>query len=129
MSNDHRISLIPDKRSKAAMRILLLTFAVIAEAHPGLPETNGILSLTDAIEFLELCLFHALQDWNQLSTGDCPREAQYLAGEVDFQGLDTDILRAGRHGERRCREHDDRSRKHKRMAKSTRKITGGTEQT
>lgn len=55
------------------MRILLLTFAVIAEAHPGLPKTNGVFSLADAIELLELCLFHALWEWDQLSTGDWPQ--------------------------------------------------------
>lgn len=61
------------QKVETAMRILLLTFAVIAEAHPGLPKTNGVFSLADAIELLELCLVHALWEWDQLSTGDWPQ--------------------------------------------------------
>ena len=38
-----------------------LTFSVVAEAHLGLAETNGVLALADAIELLELGLVDALQ--------------------------------------------------------------------
>jgi hypothetical protein len=38
-----------------------LTFSVVAEAHLGLAETNGVLAGADAIELLELCLVDALQ--------------------------------------------------------------------
>lgn len=37
------------------------TFTVITEAHLGLAQTDGVLALTDAIEFLELCLVDALE--------------------------------------------------------------------
>ena len=36
------------------------TFSVVAEAHLGLAEANGIFALANAIEFLELCLVDAL---------------------------------------------------------------------
>ena len=39
----------------------VLTFSVVAEAHLGLAETNGVLAGADAIELLELCLVDALQ--------------------------------------------------------------------
>jgi hypothetical protein len=38
------------------------TFSVIAEAHLGLAEANGVLALANAIELLKLCLVDAL-DW------------------------------------------------------------------
>lgn len=45
-----------------------LTFAVVAERHLGLAETNRVLALGDAIELFELGLVDALQrDW--LDTG------------------------------------------------------------
>jgi hypothetical protein len=53
------------------------TFAVIAEAHLGLSKTNCILSLTNAIVLLKLCL------------------VETLAGKVDLDGLDTNVLGAG----------------------------------
>ena len=39
----------------------MLTFSIVAEAHLGLAETNGVLAGADAIELLELCLVDALQ--------------------------------------------------------------------
>jgi hypothetical protein len=36
------------------------TFAIIAEAHLGLAEANGVFALTNAIEFLQLSLIDAL---------------------------------------------------------------------
>ena len=36
------------------------TLSVVAEAHLGLAETNCILPLANAIEFLEFCLVDAL---------------------------------------------------------------------
>ena len=39
-----------------------LTFSVVAEAHLGLAETNGVLAGADAIKLLELCLVDALQE-------------------------------------------------------------------
>ena len=38
-----------------------LTFAVVAERHLRLSETNGVLALGDAIELLELGLVDALR--------------------------------------------------------------------
>jgi hypothetical protein len=38
----------------------VLTFAVVAEGHLGLAETNGVFALGNAIELLELCLVDAL---------------------------------------------------------------------
>lgn len=38
-----------------------LTFSVVAEAHLGLAEANGVFALADTIELLELCLVDALQ--------------------------------------------------------------------
>jgi len=38
----------------------LLTFPVVTEAHLGLSKTNGIFSLTDAIELLQLGLVNTL---------------------------------------------------------------------
>jgi len=37
------------------------TFSVVAEAHLGLAEANGVLALADAIELLEICLVNALE--------------------------------------------------------------------
>jgi hypothetical protein len=42
-----------------------LTFSVVAEAHLGLAETNGVFALADAIELLELCLVDALHATRQ----------------------------------------------------------------
>jgi hypothetical protein len=42
-----------------------LTFSVVAEAHLGLAETNGVLALADAIELFELCLVDALHATRQ----------------------------------------------------------------
>jgi hypothetical protein len=44
-----------------------VTFSVVAEAHLGLAETNGVLAGADAIELLELCLVDALQSSGQRS--------------------------------------------------------------
>lgn len=55
-------------------------FAVVAEAHLGLAEANGVFALGHAIKLLELCLVDTLR------------------GEVDINGLDPDIGGARRHG-------------------------------
>lgn len=57
-------------------------FAIVAKAHLGLPKTNRVFALGDAIELLEMLLVHALA---QRSTA-VPRyfaiAAAHLAGEV-----------------------------------------------
>jgi hypothetical protein len=45
--------------------LLALTLSVVAEAHLGLAEANGVLAGADAIELLELCLVDALQAFSQ----------------------------------------------------------------
>ena len=55
-----------------------LTFSVVAEAHLGLAETNGVLAGADAIELLELCLVDALQASRQPPIP--------LEGHVEFLG-------------------------------------------
>lgn len=55
------------------------TFSIIAEAHLGLAEANCVFSLAHAIELLQLTLVYT------------------LTGKVDFDGLDADVLRSGRH--------------------------------
>jgi hypothetical protein len=37
-----------------------LAFSVVAEAHFGLSEANGIFSLADTVEFLQICLIDTL---------------------------------------------------------------------
>ena len=83
-----------------------LTFSVITEAHLRLAKANGVFALRDAIELLELCLVDTLMRLLAL-----PREVvkkgvgkrlfvldlTYLARKVEFNGLDTNILRAGCH--------------------------------
>ena len=39
---------------------ILLTFAVVAEAHLGLTKTDGVLAGANAIELLQLSLLHIL---------------------------------------------------------------------
>ncbi len=40
--------------------MVALTFSVVTEAHLGLTETDGVLPLTDAIEFFQVCLVDTL---------------------------------------------------------------------
>jgi len=83
------------------------TFSVIAEAHLGLAKTYCVLALADAIELLKLGLVNALESHNVSAAlpptlcrgaqvGRVSR-ATYLAGEVDLNGLDADVLGAQRH--------------------------------
>jgi hypothetical protein len=79
------------------------TLAVVAEAHLGLAETNGILASANAIELLELGLVDALEGNSKsalrisgATIGDVGDT--YLRREVDLNGLDADVLGASRHG-------------------------------
>ena len=42
------------------------TFSIIAEAHLGLPKTNGVFSLADSIELFKLGLVHTLDGGQRL---------------------------------------------------------------
>jgi hypothetical protein len=89
----------------------LLTLAIIAEAHLCLPQANRVLSRADAIELLELGLLDILQRLGAVSDvgeeglggnwgrGPTPRACSptHLAGGVDLDGLDADVLRTGGH--------------------------------
>lgn len=85
--------------------VLALTFSVVAEAHLGLTEANGVFALADAIELLELCLVDALQNfasapWHASKHTEAAGQGSdptYLAGEVKLDGLDTDVLGSLRH--------------------------------
>jgi hypothetical protein len=80
------------------------TLAVVAEAHLGLAETNGILASANAIELLELGLVDALKGGTVKSALRISGVAighvgdTHLRREVDLNGLDADVLGAGRHG-------------------------------
>jgi hypothetical protein len=78
-----------------------LTFSVVAEAHLGLAETNGVLALADAIELLELCLVDALHGFPSAThgtrRGNVWTAKTYLAGDVQLNGLDADVLGSLRH--------------------------------
>ena len=87
------------------MNCVSLTFSVVAEAHLSLAETNCVFSLGHAIELLKLCLIDTLCNIVRILLPGVlfSRTAQwgaYLAWEVDFDGLNTNVLRTGRHGER-----------------------------
>jgi hypothetical protein len=82
---------------KFGLLISSVTFSVVAEAHLGLAEANGVLAGADAIELLELCLVDALQSSGQRSMLLERRPyfgsgQSYLAGHVKLNGLDTDVL-------------------------------------
>ena len=47
------------------------TFSVVAKAHFRLPKANGIFTLTDAIELLELGLVDALHKLDQYALNGC----------------------------------------------------------
>jgi len=83
----------------------LLTFPVIAKAHPGLSQANGVFPSADTIELLEFGLFDALRrdqsgcvlpSGTGLASGGRSVKA-YLAGKVKFDGLDADVLWSRRH--------------------------------
>jgi hypothetical protein len=95
--------------STIASRESKLTLTVITEAHLGLAETNGVLSSTDAIVLLELNLVDALWKvvWLVLDKkGGNPqglavgirKRGTNLSGEVDLNGLDTNVLGTSSHG-------------------------------
>lgn len=95
-----------------------LTFAVVTEGHLGLAETNCVLSGTDTVELLEVGLLDILFRGEKMSaraqvqinseqlvvvsggrTGCKTRHqglgrevSTYLAGEVDLNGLDANVL-------------------------------------
>jgi len=77
-----------------------LTFSVIAKAHPGLSQANGVFSSADAIELLEFGLFDALckdQSGCVLSSdvdfaSGKESAGTYLARKVEFDGLDADVF-------------------------------------
>jgi hypothetical protein len=76
----------------------VLTLSVVAEAHSGLAETNGVLSSADSIELLEFRLVDTLQIRSlALAMQQDKTPSTHLAGEVKLNGLDTDVLRASRH--------------------------------
>lgn len=61
------LSVFTPGKEGLAGRFARLTFSVVAEAHLGLAEANGVLAGADAIELLELCLVDALQASRQRS--------------------------------------------------------------
>ena len=71
------------------------TFSVVAEAHLGLAEANGVFALRNAIEFLQFSLVNALVDFISV---DCHEQhclvSSYLAGKVKLEGFDADVLRS-----------------------------------
>jgi hypothetical protein len=88
----------------------VLTLAIIAEAHLCLPKANCVFPRAHAIELLELGLLHILRlctvsEVGGKGCGVCARVPRgsvntHLAGEVDLDGLDADVLRTGGHGGR-----------------------------
>lgn len=78
----------------------IFTFSIVAEAHLGLPKTNGVFSLRNSIEFLQLGLINTLSHDRLLANAQHTiwefrgNSASYLAGEIDLDGLDANILRA-----------------------------------
>lgn len=110
-------ALFPDSRTRFQGEEAL-TFAVVAESHLGLAKTNCVLSGTDAVKRLELGLLDILFFHEEMSArgqiqnmasnwGSCVEAEQdrqcdiggagrganaYLAGEVDLNGLDADVL-------------------------------------
>lgn len=75
---------------------MIHTFAVVTEAHLSLAETNGVFSGGNAIEFLQLGLVNALVELVSTSYQNC-RVRAYLAGKVDLNGLDANVLRSSGH--------------------------------
>jgi hypothetical protein len=56
--------LISSRASRSAY-CRLLTLSVVAEAHSGLAEANGVLSSADSIELLEFGLVDTLQEYGR----------------------------------------------------------------
>jgi hypothetical protein len=73
------------------------TLTVIAEAHLGLAETDGVLAGTDAIVLLQFSLVDTLKEL-LVGIEQFEEEKTNLGGEVDLNGLDADVLGTGRHG-------------------------------
>jgi hypothetical protein len=73
------------------------TLTVIAEAHLGLAETDGVLAGTDAIVLLQFSLVDTLKEL-LVGIEQFGGKKTNLGGEVDFNGLDADVLGTGRHG-------------------------------
>ena len=88
---------------KLLPRIEGLTLTVVAEGHLCLAEANGVFSLRDAIELLELGLVDALHG----KSGGGPKHAvagvcallvaTCLTGEVQLNCLDTNVGGTGSH--------------------------------
>ncbi len=93
-----------------------LTLTVVAEAHLGLAEANGVLAGADAIKGLELRLLDILQSRAEetpgqregtraMSASRCRnrrgtgKKQTDLAGKVDLNGLDANVLRSRGHSE------------------------------
>ncbi len=78
-----------------------LTFSIIAEAHLGLSKPDCVFPLTDAIKFLELSLVNTLREAFVSTPGQDlihqTANASYLAWKINFNGLNANVLRAGRH--------------------------------
>lgn len=120
------------QKKRGTAGVALLTLTIIAEAHLGLAEANGVFPGSDAIELLEFALLYILQmcntNWLSVSKlgrterssqfwslilglfstggreargyshkGNKPATATYLAREVNFNGLDANVLGTRRH--------------------------------
>ena len=78
----------------------LLAFSIIAKAHFGLSETDCVFPLANAIELFQLGLVDTLYiRISKISNGKGmignnrgESSEMYLTGEVDFNGLDANVL-------------------------------------
>jgi len=76
------------------------TFTVIAEAHFCLAKADGVFSLADAVELLELCLIDALDtvSGTRFETvralakkAAMARNNTHLSRKINLDGLDADV--------------------------------------
>jgi len=79
-----------------------LTFPVVTEAHLGLSKTNGVFSLTDAIELLQLGLINTLHKGSVIIQVKnhkfmAGKTLTYLTWKIYFNGFNANVLRARRH--------------------------------
>lgn len=83
----------------------MLTFTVVAKAHSGLAQANGVFPSTNTIKLLEFGLFDTLCiHWSDCvpfsGIGTAPGRGSaeaYLARKVEFNGLYADVLWSRRH--------------------------------